>query len=371
MTEYFKKYVSNTCAGSSNQHLFEMEKGEVRTGRVFYKILEGGEYDYSLLFSNIVDSTYADGQKSSKNKFGKGWQIIDAKVGKCKYIPLDKSVRELTDKDMVVTDMVQLTFDGFKERQVTPGEFFYTDPLKLSFEEGEYLCVEITFSGELIPYHEETMLPVFVKENGIFKYCKRMPFPGMIGCNRNVKARVGFLGDSITQGIGAPENSYLHWSALVGEKLGKNYSCWNLGIGYGRANDMASDGAWMYKALQNDIAIVCFGVNDIFQIKNYEQTKEDLTIIINKLAEKGIRIILQTIPPFDYEDDEAKKIWEDLNTYIRKELSKKAEYLFDVVKHIGDGPDNLHVAKYGGHPNPEGSKIWADALWHETRHLFE
>ena len=55
--DYFKHYSSNTYAGSGNQLYFDMQDGEVRTGRILYKIAVFGEYEYSILFSNIMDST--------------------------------------------------------------------------------------------------------------------------------------------------------------------------------------------------------------------------------------------------------------------------------------------------------------------------
>ena len=55
---FFKKYVSNTYAGSANQHIFAMNEKEVRTSRAFYKISVGGEYKYSLLYSSITDGSF-------------------------------------------------------------------------------------------------------------------------------------------------------------------------------------------------------------------------------------------------------------------------------------------------------------------------
>ena len=65
--KFFEKYVSNTYAASAHHSFFNMGDGEVRTGRVFYKISVGGKYNYSILFSNTIDSTYSDGKISHKN----------------------------------------------------------------------------------------------------------------------------------------------------------------------------------------------------------------------------------------------------------------------------------------------------------------
>ena len=292
LMEYFEKFCSNTYAGSGNQHCFYMEESKIRTGRVLYKITDGGEYNYSLLFSNIIDSTYNDGEISHNNLICDSWTIHSAKIGKCEAFDSSKDVLELTMNDenkyadIRPFDFKPLTFNGKTSKEVMPGEFFVSDPVKCKFEKNEYLCLEITFSGKMIPYHEETLLPVFMKENEEWKYSKFMPLAGMVGCDRSVKGKIAYLGDSITQGIGTKANSYLHWNAVLSEKLGSDYSYWNLGLGYGRASDAASDGAWLYKAKQNDIIFVCYGVNDILkghteeQIKNagYKEVVQDETI---------------------------------------------------------------------------------------------
>ena len=52
MKRYFETYVSNSVAGSANQLFFSADRPQ--TGRIFYKIACGGEYSYSLLFSNVI-----------------------------------------------------------------------------------------------------------------------------------------------------------------------------------------------------------------------------------------------------------------------------------------------------------------------------
>lgn len=370
-TDYFEQYVSNTIAGSGNQMYFNMKDGEIRTGRIFYKIFSGGEYNYSILFSNIIDSTYSDGSISHKNLICGSWNIHCARIGKCVGFNENKNIIELTmtdngsDADIIVSDFKELNFDGKKTKKVMPGEFFSSDPVKISFEKDEYLCLEIVFSGKMIPYHEESLLPVFVKENGGWVYSKYMPFAGMIGCDRKVKSKIAYLGDSITQGIGTPLNSYLHWNAIYSESVGEEYAFWNLGLGFGRANDAASDGAWLYKAKQNDIVFICFGVNDILQGISEEQIKSDLTCITDILKRAGKKVILQTIPPFDYTGETIEK-WNRINTYIKSILKEKADMVFDNVPYLGE-QNNANIAKFGGHPNPDGCSVWAGALYEKTK----
>ena len=362
--QFFEKYTSNTCASSANQHIFTLDKNEVKTGRVFYKIFSGGEYDYSLLFSNILDSTYSNGDESHKNLICSEWTIHSAMVGRCSYIPEDITKYQ----GIEATDFVSLTFDGKTSKEVMPGEFFSTDPIKLNFEKDGFLCLEMTFSGSVLPYHEESLLPIYIKNGDGWEYCKKMPLPGMIGCDRPVKNRIGYWGDSITQGIGSTPNSYLHWNARLSEMLGDENSYWNIGIGFGRANDAASGGAWMYKALKCDTLIVCFGVNDLCRWFTTDETKKDLNTIIDTLKANGKRVILQTIPPFDY-NEERKAKWEVLNEFIHSELKDKVDFLFDCVPVLGRA-DEPYMSIYGGHPDDEGCRVWAEALYGEIKNIL-
>ena len=355
---YFEKFSSNTYAGSGNQLYFKLNDSETHTGRVFYKISESGEYNYSILFSNIIDSTFADGSISHKNLICDEWMIHSAKIGKCKDLVIPEDGR---NAHILVSNFKEVTFCGQKTKIVMPGEFFYSDPIKLEYDKGEYLCIELSFSGRMIPYHEETLLPVFVKDGEEWKYSKFMPFAGMIGCDRQVKAKVAYLGDSITQGIGTKPNSYMHWNAILSDKLGNQYSYWNLGIGYGRASDASSAGAWLYKAKQNDIIFVCYGVNDILQGRTEEQIKNDLRYIVKTLKNENKKVVLQTIPPFDYQGEDIER-WERINSFILTNLKDEVDLVFDNTVLLGekDKPSN---AVYGGHPNEKGCEIWAEALY--------
>lgn len=373
--KYFDTYTSNTIAASANQHTFTMEKGEVRTGRVFYKILSGGTYNYSLLFSNIIDSTYADGSVSHKNLVVDEWEILEAKLAVFDKDAVSENFMEddaATEINNQSVNFTQLTFDGKITKTVLPGEFFSSDPISLTIQEDEYLCLEITFKGNTIPYHEESFLPVFTKTDKGWIYDRRMPFAGMVGCDRPAKLRVGFIGDSITQGIGVPHNSYKHWNAELTKKLSPEYAYWNLGIGYARATDMATDGAWAFKAKNNDVVVVCLGVNDTFHGNTEAQLTQALDDIVNFLKKRGIKIILQTIPPFGYEGEKID-MWKNVNHYIKTELSTKVDMVFDVVPYLQMNSENSHIAKFEGHPNAEGCKIWAEELLKtiNSSHIFD
>ncbi len=364
--KYFNKYVSNTYAGTQNHNFCNLPEGKIFEGRSFYKISVGGEYNYSLLFSNTIDGTLADGTFSHRNLICDGYTIHSAKIGKCKQM---KTGPKATDfSDVCVTDFVDVTFDGKKSKEVMPGEFFSTDPVKLYFDKGDFLCLEIEFSGEMIPYNQDIVIATCVKQNGEWVHSRMLPIASMVGCDRAVEKKVAYLGDSITQGVATTFNGYKQWNAPLSERLGDKYAFWNLGIGFGRASDAATDSAWLYKVKQNDIIFVCFGVNDLYREQNPEKLKKDLTYIVDTLKSLGKTVIIQTIPPYDYEG-ELICAWADVCDYIKTELSKKADLLFDVVPIIGQS-EHPNMAKYGGHPNDDGCAAWADALYEKVKDIF-
>ena len=142
--KYFDEFVSNTLAGSSTQSFFNADEKEIMTGRVYYKIFAGGTFDYSLLFTNITDSTFADGSHSHRNMIIDEWEIVSASVCITKSAGAEVSGQ-----------FCQLTFDGKESKKVMPGEFFRSDALTLTAVKGEYLCLDIAFKGKMIPCHWE------------------------------------------------------------------------------------------------------------------------------------------------------------------------------------------------------------------------
>lgn len=88
------------------------------------------------------------------------------------------------------------------------------------------------------------------------------------------------------------------------------------------------------------------------------------------LKSNNITVILQTVPPFDYTGERIDK-WKNINRYIKNDLSKIADLVFDNVPILSDGNPNLQNSKYGGHPNEEGCKLWAQALYPEVKAFFE
>ena len=351
--DYFSAFTSCTAAGSGSQNWFAPDDPNGRIAcRVYYR-LSRDVHTCALLYSNLIDSTFADGAHSRSGFVPGPWRIHALRAGVVSACGLDEAAEPAA--------FAQVTFSGCETRDVNPGEIFSTDPFNLSGRKGEYLCVETVFSGARVPCHTESLLPAFRLSGGVWEHSTDIPFPSMVGAARGEEFRLGFWGDSITQGIGTPPNSYAHVTALVQEALGAKCAVWNLGLGYGRAHDAALDGGWAYKARQNDAVCVCFGVNDILHDGRSDQLMADLEHIVRGLKEGGVKVVIQTVPPFDYNPEQAER-WARVNGFIRNDLARAADAVFDTVPVLSKGPDMPHMARYGAHPDEEGNAAWARAL---------
>ncbi len=347
---YFDTYVSNSLAPSSNQSYFL--DSEKCISRSFYKIHVGGKFEYSFLFSNTIYSTYADGSYSQANLECDRWEILSLKA-----LVVDCKTRDFASPK--ITREYQLTFDGKISKELEIGAEIFTDGIVINAEKGDYICLEMEFQGEgKMPYFEEILIPSYRFIDGKWQENRKSPLANMVGVKRQVKKKIGFLGDSITEGCGTENNSYDAWCAKIAEKSSEENSYWNLGIGFGRADDIATDGIWLNRAKKLDVVTLCIGVNDICQGFSVGKIKDNIEKIVKILSNNGIRVILFTVPPFDYDEERTKK-WNEVNEFIRKKLSKKAE-IFDTISIWGKESPNENMARYGGHPNVEGCEVLAN-----------
>ena len=350
--DFFSRFVSCTAAGSGSQNWFGADPGQIITCRVYYRLSRDTD-DCALLYSNLIDSTYADGSHSHANFVPGYWTIHSLRAGRVSACGMEEPAEP--------EFFTQVTFGGQTEKRVNPGELFSCDPFRFPARKGEYMCVEMAFSGAKVPCHTESLLPAFRFADGSWTHSTEIPFPCMVAAKRKGETRLGFIGDSITQGIGTPDNSYTHVAARVQEALGEGVAVWDLGLGYGRGHDAALDGSWLYRARQNDVMCVCFGVNDLFQLGDAELLKKDLTYIVRALKQAGLKVLLQTVPPFDYAP-EFRERWLSVNDHIKTELAKEADAVFDCVPMLSRGSDTPWLSRYGAHPDAEGNAAWAEKL---------
>lgn len=357
--EFFENYTSNTLAACGNQTTFD--NAVIGEGIAFIRVQNGGTYNYVFAFSGILDSTFGDGSKTKCNEIYDGWTIESLE-----YAVTDNCEPDEAEKK----SFTSLSFDGNGSLTVEKEKLYLTDKKKITAEKGQFICLKIKFSGKIIPCHYESIIALYRKSDGVWQKSPLLPVPLITAVDRPAKKRIGFIGDSITQGIGSDWNSYRHYAAVAAEILGDEYAYWDLGLGYARGADMASKGVWFERAKQNDIVCICYGVNDMFQGRTVEQLKTDLGTIIDELKSAGAKVIIQSISPFDY-GEEHEKMWRDVNAYVESELAPKADAYFNNLPILCADGRSSPKAKYGGHPNNEGHRLWGEALAPVIKKLIE
>ncbi|MCQ2385810.1 MAG: SGNH/GDSL hydrolase family protein, partial [Clostridia bacterium] len=294
------------------------------------------------------DSTFADGSTCHAGYVPPAWEIISLKAAVC-------------HNGLTPLSFTPVFFDGKPFRVVNPGEMFATDPILLSFRKGDTLCLEMEFRGKEYPVLHELVTTSLLKTPNGWEASYKMPRPSMIGCDRPVKEKIVFWGDSITQSLGTEQDSYSGYVMACAAHFPEEYAVWNIGLGYGRGMDAALGGVWAFKASQGDLVSVCFGVNDIFRVGDFETIADGLTKTVERLHRAGCRVLLQNVPPFSFEGEQ-KQLWYTLRRFIAETLRYKADFYFDPAPYIGYAGGEEHMSKYGPHPNAEGCKLWGDAL---------
>lgn len=347
--DMFKKYTSNTLCGTSNNFMLT---GEVErfTCRAFVKPYEYGDFTWRFWFSNACDSTYAEGSVSYANRPGGRWRIISASVADG-----GDTVGGPTSAETPVT------FGGEPGREVAPGEKFWSDEVQLSVAEGNYLVWTWTLEGNGIPCTPDSQIPCFRADGEGWREDKIIPKPNLLACDRGERTRLVFIGDSITQGCGTGFDKYDFWAAEISKRLDrKHWAVWNTGLGFGRAYDAVTDGAWLYRAkTAGDVVIVCFGVNDTARGRSADDLWRDLRRISRTLRASGAKVILFTIPPFDFTGDRESR-WREVNRRIREADKTVADGVFDLAAVLGHPAPEDNRALYGGHPDGNGGRAAAE-----------
>lgn len=337
-------YVSDTLAGSANQTWFDSD-GEWHRARVYYRLFSDETAPRILTFGAVIDGTFDDGSRSVCNMPCEPYEL-SVKVGVCSHSDVCVAVEPIA--------MQEVTFGGRSVVTVTPEAPVQTDAFSVDTADGQCLCVELRYRGRRVPCHEELRIAAFAWEDGRWRPSTQCPVPLFVGVKRAVDKRVAFLGDSITQGIGATPDSYRHWCALTAQKLGKRHAYRNLGIGFARSGDAASNGVWLDKAKQNDIVFLCLGVNDLLRGVPADEVVDNIQTTVSLLRERGITVFLQSVPPFELFGEDGVK---------------KQRYVNERIAHVGDGffdntafltKDDMPV--YGGHPSDDGCAVWAERL---------
>ena len=352
-TAPFADYPSNTYIATGNNYCITTE-GAV-SYRAYLPVEAPGALEYCFYFSNTVDSTWGKGSVAHVGQSGSAYTVSAASVGTSSEI------------QGAVLNEQPVTFAGDTQKQVSPDETFWSDPLTVDIPAGNYLVWTWTVEGEGIPATVMSDLtPTYAaKQGGQYIYTNEIPLPQLIGAKRNVKKRIVCLGDSITQGTGTPQYANAFWAADIAETLGAEYSLWNLGLGYSRASDCAADGDWLQRACHADIVTVAFGTNDM-QGGQYGVGAPNaasaistwISRIVTRLRDAGCAVILFNAPPFDLPALN-EGIRTELNRLLPQTAADTGAALFDWCA-VLENPSEPGRSLYGGHPDTEGCQKVAE-----------
>ena len=360
----FKTYPSNIPLGTSHNFILCREESFRIRARSYVRCLSCEPDTWRFWFSNAVDSTFASGETAYPDRLGGEWKILSARIGdggrwRC---------GEMTEP-APVSGWVPVTFAGASEKTVSPGERFWSDEVSFTLPEGHMLVWEWELEGNEIPCTPDSQAPCFTAfgdEELTFR--PECPLPDLFGAKRDVKNRIAFWGDSITQGCGTRNNFYEHWSARTALALGGEYSFWNIGLGWARGSDAALHEYWRYKAAQADTVCIVHGVNDINsgaygagKTASADDVIETLESNIKFLQKQGVHVILFTIPPFEYPGHNYM-VWKTLRYAYPALADAYGIPLFDFSGTLDARPPYGNRFIHGAHPDGEGGRIAAEAL---------
>ncbi|MBR7101410.1 MAG: SGNH/GDSL hydrolase family protein [Clostridia bacterium] len=356
----FDKYFSNVSCGTGNNYILLFGEAKTLKARVFFKPEVAGKYNYRFFYQNSVNSTFANGDHAYVNQKGGDWTINYAKVG----IGSEFGCYDAPDS------FITVTFDGKMTKNVSPDEYFWSDEISIDVPEGKYLVWEWEITGDAIPCTPDSQIPAYIDLGEGFAEHFGCPMPNFIGCDKKIGKRVVFVGDSITQGCGTSFDKYDMWVGRIGNMLKDVYSVWNIGLGFSRASDIETGGSLMYKAKQNDVAVLTYGVNDLLSGK-YKMGRGDtagellcrIENIVKELQGAGLDVILSTIPPFHYHEV-ALREWRCVNMAILTLAKTYGCRVYDFEASLDVSNEYLgnDYSKYGDHPNGEGGKAAAEAF---------
>jgi len=348
------------------------------TYRTYVRSRAPGPTSWVFWMSNAQDSTFGVGPPNP-NTPGPAWQIEAAFAG-------DGGTGHGC---AVPGTLVPITFGGSPTRTVQPSEKFWSDPITLDLPDGDDLvftwAVSAGATGPAMPATSAPFLTTYFatgknladqESNAGFSLSyDLLVAPQLFATDRAVTNRLCFLGDSITQGIGSTRDSYGYWVAKIADGLGPDVAVWNLGSGWARAADAASDGVWLWKAKQCDEVAVILGVNDILNsARTSDQILADLTTILGALKahNPAVKTILFTVPTFNF-GGALYTTWKQVNDTIRAAPLPGADRVFDIADVESQPAPNDGLLKMGyttgdGHPNDVGSAAIANAFlaWYTT-----
>ncbi len=182
-------------------------------------------------------------------------------------------------------------------------------------------------------------------------------------------SKIVIIGDSLTAGYGLePEEAY---PALVQAKIDQhelNYEVVNAGI----SGDTTAAGLrridWVLRGSQAEIVVVALGANDGLRGVPIEQTRENLSAIIDRIRANhaDTKILLAGMRmPENMGADFTQRFFANFATVAEE---KEVELLPFLLEGVGGLPELNQSDEI--HPNAAGQKIMAETVWQHLKPLL-
>ena len=296
-----------------------------------------------------------------------------------------------------------VTFGGAGSIVIAPGARVVSDPVEMSVTAGDRISATLSFGPDAVAedFHWDARVTSYVIEGDVAaqnpeitgRTTARVALSGVL-TDRKASTVVVAMGDSITDGNGAPIDADARWPDFLARRLAsEGVAVVNAGISGGR---LLTDGmgSSVLARLDRDLlampgadtVVLLIGTNDIawpgspFAPEEPAMTLDELKAGFRQVAARtrlhGIRLIVGTVPPFrgalpgtpmeaSYWSEEKEALRQALNAWLRQARFHDGLVDFDAVLRDPDNPDRLLPHHDSGdrlHPGPAGNKAMAAAL---------
>ena len=181
------------------------------------------------------------------------------------------------------------------------------------------------------------------------------------------KITLAAFGDSLTEGYGLPAYSSL--PAQLERKLleeGLHVAINNFGL----SGDTSADGLFRLANViesEPDAAYIEFGANDCFQLMDPEQTKLNLSRMVEAFQEANIPVLLLGFKPMNFTPHSYSSEFNRIFTEVADKFS--VPLYPSLTEGIGETPE--YYQPDGVHPNSEGVAVMVNNMFPAFKSFLE
>lgn len=295
----------------------------------------------------------------------------------------------------------QVLFGGKPDAVIAPGAELVSDPVPFAVEAGDRLAVTLTFGPDAVAqdFHwdaRETSYVIDADEQApkvLSEIPARLTLSAVLS-DRPARQVIVAMGDSITDGNGAPMDAMARWPDFLASTLSsKDIAVVNGGISGGRLlsdgmgrSILARLGQDVLTLPSADTLVLLIGTNDIAwpgtpfspdeAPMRLERLQAGFLQVAARVHAQGMQLILGTVPPFEgalpgtpmeatYWSAEKDALRRALNDWLREADFHDGLVDFDRVLSAPEDDARLNPDHDSGdhlHPSAQGNRAMADAV---------